>query len=157
MMDEYFLTLAEEYKDMVFRVALNYLGSSFDADDAVQDVFLKLYIHNKEFVDREHIKGWLIRVTINTCKNMLRSPWRRNHANLDELCATVELDTDIQMDIFRAVMSIKEKYRVVLYLFYYEGYTVSEIADLLKITESAVTTRLSRARSILRNGGFFDE
>jgi RNA polymerase sigma-70 factor (ECF subfamily) len=152
-----FLATANKHKDMIFRVALNYLGSSFDADDIVPDVLLRLYTHEKAFADELHIKNWLIRVTINTCKNALRSPWRRNRLDLDSLTATVEFEYKEQSDIFRAVMSLKEKYLVVLFLFYYEDYSVAEIAELLGIKESAVTTRLSRARDILRNGGVFNE
>jgi RNA polymerase sigma-70 factor (ECF subfamily) len=156
--DAVFLAAVDRHKDMVFRVALNYLGSSFDADDVVQDVLLKLYTHEEGFADEQHLKHWLIRVTINICKNMLRSPWRRNHVDLDELTASVELQCDDEAsELFQAVMSLKEKYRVVLYLFYYEDYTVSQIAGILGIKESAVTTRLSRARTMLRNGGYFDE
>lgn len=152
-----FLAAADKYKDMIFRVAVNYLGSAFDADDVVQDVLLRLYTYDKPFAGDVHLKNWLIRVTINVCKNILRSPWRKNRVNLDELVGVAAPQSEQQLDLLCAVMSLKEKYRTVLYLFYYEDYSVTQIASFLCIKESAVTTRLSRARNILRNGGFFDE
>lgn len=152
-----FLAAANRYKDMIYRVALNYLGSGFDAEDVVQDVLVKLYTYTKPFDSDAHLKHWLIRVTINMCKNILRAPWRKNHVPLDALdalCETAAFEAEEESEIFRAVMGMKEKYRTVLYLFYYEEYSVAEIAGILNLKESAVTTRLSRGRSILRNGGY---
>jgi RNA polymerase sigma factor (sigma-70 family) len=144
-----FLMLAEKYKDMIFRIALNYFGNTYDADDMVQDVLMKLYSSSKAFESEEHARYWLIRVTINACKNSLRTPRRRNIA-LDEVSATVTFAFKEQSNLFKTVMGLPEKYRTVLYLFYYEDLSVREIAQLLKIKESAVTTRLSRSRERLK-------
>lgn len=152
-----FLAAAEKYKDMIFRLAFSYFGSAFDADDMVQEVLLRFYTHDKEFTCDSHMKNWLVRVTINTCKNALRSPWRKNFVELEEATAAVELQNEEESGVFLAVMKLKEKYRTVLYLFYYEEYSVEQIAKILGIKPSAVTTRLSRARDLLRNGGYFDE
>lgn len=161
MKNDKFLEAANKHKDMIFRVALGYFGSKFDADDAVQDVLLKLYTCEKVFDSEEHIKHWLIRVTINVCKNTLRAPWRRNHLNLDELTATIDFQYKEQSELFLLVMKMKEKYRTVLNLHYFEEYSVAQIAGILGIKESAVTTRLYRARKILKdtlkNGGISGE
>ena len=149
-----FLATANKYKDTIFRVAFNYLGSAFDADDVVQEVLLKLFTYEKAFTDDEHLKSWIIRVTINVCKNMLRSPWRKNSVNLEDVPATVDLQFEDQVNLFLTIMSMKDKYRIVLYLFYYEDYSVSQIAEILRIKESTVTTRLSRARKILKTEEF---
>jgi len=146
----FFLSVADKYKDTVYRIALNYFGNKYDADDMVQDVLMKLYTSNKQFESNEHIRNWLIRVTINTCKNTLRMPWRRRNVALDELAASVSFAHREQSDLFVSVMSLPEKYRTVLYLFYYEDLSVKEISEVLKLKESAVTTRLSRARNQLK-------
>ncbi len=144
---EEFTRIAETYKDMVFRVALNYLGSPCDADDAVQEVLLKLYTKSPVFENENHIKSWLIRVTANHCKSMLRAPWRRS-IRLEDI--ELVFENPEQSGLFYEVMALPEKYRIVLYLHYYEDYSVCEIAELLGIKVSAVTTRLARARNKLK-------
>ncbi|NLU52440.1 MAG: sigma-70 family RNA polymerase sigma factor [Clostridiaceae bacterium] len=146
-----FIGVANKYKDTVFRVALNYLGNTYDAEDMMQEVFMKLFNSKNEFMSDEHIRHWLIRVTINLCKNSLRAPWKRRHVPIDELKASFVFEHEEQSAIFSAVMELKEKYRTVLYLFYYEDLTVKEISSMLNIKESAVTTRLSRAREQLKH------
>lgn len=145
-----FLSVAYKYKDTVFRIALNYFGNTYDADDTVQDVLMKLYTSSKAFDSDEHIRNWLIRVTINACKNTLRAPWRRKNITLEEMAASITFEYQEQSELFVSVMGLREKYRTVLYLFYYEEYSVKEISELLKLKESAVTTRLSRARDQLK-------
>ena len=146
-----FLSLAEEYKDMVYRIALNYLGSTQDAEDTVQEVLLRLLRWDKSFDSREHARNWLIRVTINQCKNSLRMARLRRHAPLEEADLPVQFQLPEQSELYLTVMSMPEKYRTVLYLFYYEELPVREIARVLGVNSSAVTTRLSRARDQLRS------
>ena len=134
-----------KYKGMIYRIALNHLRSQHDAEDIVQDVFLKLYQSTKDFESEEHLRYWLIRITINASKNVLRLPWRKN-AEYEDVLASHMFESPEQSTLFAAVMGLSEKYRVPLYLFYYEDLSVRKIAKLLGITESAVTTRLSRAR-----------
>ncbi len=145
-----FLAAAEKYKDMLFRIALNYFGNTYDADDMVQDVLVKLYINRKPFESEEHLRAWLIRVTVNTCKNTLRMPWRKKQVALEELSATLSFEQPEQSELFQSVMSLPEKHRMVLYLFYYEDLTVKQIAGVLKLSETAVTTRLNRSRNLLK-------
>lgn len=146
-----FVLHANKYKDTVFRIALNYFGNTYDADDIVQDVLIKLYTSSKAFESEEHLRYWIIRVTVNACKNILRSPWKSKNVAYEQLSASLAFEHKEQSDLFFAVMDLREKYRTVLYLFYYEEFSVREISNILCIKESAVTTRLSRAREKLKN------
>lgn len=145
-----FLSLANQHKDTVFRVALNYLGNPYDADDIVQEVFLKLYTRKKHFENDNHVRYWLIRVTVNSCKDLLKSSWKSKNVFLEEVEVPITFEHPDQEDLYKAVMGLPEKYRTVLYLYYYEEYTIKEIAKLLKMNVSSVTTRLSRARNQLK-------
>ena len=145
-----FLTMAEKYKDMVYRIALNYYRNPADADDTVQEVLMKLYTAGRQFDSEEHLRNWLIRVTVNECKNMLRAPWRRWTVSWEDISAAAAFESPRESELLFLVLSLPERDRVVLYLFYYESLTVKEIAGLLNLRESAVTTRLSRARERLR-------
>lgn len=145
-----FVTAAERYKDMIYRIALNYYGNSYDADDTVQDALLRLFRSNKRFESDEHLRSWLIRVTINLCKNGLRKARLRQHTPLEEVEIPVQFELPEQSELYRAVMALPERYRAVLYLFYYEELSVNEIAQALELTGSAVTTRLTRARRQLK-------
>lgn len=145
-----FIPLAERYKDTVYRIALNYYGSPYDADDTVQDVMLKLFQRKESFESEDHARHWLIRVTVNQCKNGLRWARLRRHENLEDVVMPVQFQTPEQSEVYCQVMALPERYRTVLYLFYYEELTVNQIASLLGIKSSAVTTRLSRARQKLK-------
>lgn len=146
-----FYRLAERYQHMVFRIALGYFGNVPDAEDMVQEVLIKLYTASRPFQNDDHVRYWLIRVTVNLCKNTLRSPWRKRRVSLEDLAGAFSFQDPAQSDLFLTVMGLPEKYRTVLYLFYYEDCTVKDIARLLDLKESAVTTRLSRARRALKN------
>ena len=135
---------------MVYRVALHALGSPQDADDAVQEVFLRLYTARKPFEGEEHLRRWLLRVTVNWCRDVLRSPWRKRRAPLAEVPAQPVFQKPEQEALYQSVMALPEIYRVVLVLFYYEELSVREIGKLLELEPSAVTTRLSRARARLK-------
>ena len=133
------------YRDDVYRMAVSYTKSIHDAEDVCQSVFLKL-------MEQKHIqpgkeKAWLMQVTANHCRSLLRSCWWKRTAPLEEATAAAQ---NQMSDILQIVMSLPPKYRVVLYLYYYENYTTEEIAKLLKISRIAVTTRLSRAREALK-------
>lgn len=147
-----FTDATEKYQDMVYRIALSHLGNFQDAEDAVQEVFVKLF-RQKEPPEGDPLRYWLIRVTVNHCRDVLRSPWRKRRVPMTEVAAEKAesvFDREEQRELFRAVMALPEKYRTVLYLFYYEELSVWETADLLKISPSAVTTRLTRARAKLK-------
>jgi RNA polymerase sigma-70 factor (ECF subfamily) len=150
MTHEQLSTDVKVYRGMVFRLAFGCTGSRFDADDVTQEVFLKLFRQEKPFNDAEHKKAFLIRVTINLCKNLQKSAWRRKRGELGENASYYSNFGDDESVLREYVLGLKPNYRAVIFLFYYEGYSVAETARLLKISESAVTTRLNRARSILK-------
>lgn len=147
--DEHFTYLADKYMDTVFRLAFSYLKSRADADDITQNVLLKLYRTNTDFQSESHLKNWLIRVTINECKQAFRSPWRRTE-DIQEYANTLAMPTEEHSELFQTVMALPPKYRVVLYLYYYEDHTSDEIARMLDMPAATVRTRLSRGREKLK-------
>lgn len=145
-----FDTTVGRYQDMVYRVALHAVASPSDAEDVVQEVFLRLYTYKKPFDNEEHLRRWLIRVTVNICKNILKSWWRRRRVSLEDVAEPPVFDEPVEQELYNVVLSLPEKYRTVLDLFYYEELSTAEIADTLGLRQSAVTTRLSRARNMLK-------
>ena len=142
--------IAERYTDVVYRAALNYCKNKNDAEDAVQNAFMKMLQSKVGFQDEEHIKRWLIRVVINECKNMWNSFWRKKVSSLEELDYEIETFSENEKELFEEVMKLPAKYSIVLHLYYYEEYSVREIAGLLYISESNVQTRLMRGRNKLK-------
>ncbi len=145
-----FTRAVEQHQNMVYRLALHILCSHQDAEDGVQEVFLRLFREKKDFESEEHLRRWLLRVTVNVCRNMLKSPWRRRRVALEELGEPPAFDRTEDGALYAAVMALPEKYRTVLDLFYYEELSTAEIAGLLRISSTAVTTRLTRAREKLK-------
>lgn len=145
-----FNAAARRYQNMVYRTALHALGSPQDAEDAAQEVFLRLFRYRGTFESEEHLRRWLLRVTVNYGRDLLKSPWRRRRVSWEEVPEVPVFDRPRQEALYREVMALPEKYRTVLNLFYYEELSVREIADLLETAESTVTTRLARARRQLR-------
>lgn len=133
-----------KYRDDVYRLALSYTRSVQEAEDVCQSVFLKLM---ESDVTPGKERAWLMQVTVNQCRNLLRSAWWKNTTQLDE---TIAIAAHEHNDVYRAVMELGPKYRVVIYLRYYEALTTKEIAKLLHITPTAVTTRMNRAKAMLR-------
>ena len=142
--------LVNLYLDMVYRIALNGCKNTYDADDVVQDTFLKLLKCRKPFDSDEHIRNWLIRVTINECKRFWSSPWKTRIVPLDENIEEPFIWEPEQSALYDKVMELTPKYRETVYLYYFEDFSVKEIADILKISETAVQTRLQRARQKLK-------
>ena len=139
-----------QYQNMVYRTALHALGSPQDADDAVQEVFLRLFRYRGTFEGGEHLRRWLLRVTVNYCRDVLKSPWRKRRVSWEEVPETPVFDRPEQAALYREVMALPEKYRTVLNLFYYEELSAKEIGELLGLETSTVTTRLARARRRLK-------
>lgn len=144
-----FSNAVTQYQDTVYRTALHSLGIPQDADDAVQEVFLRLFNCRVEFDSGEHLRRWLLRVTVNYCRDVLKNPWRRR-ISWDELPEIPVFDEPRQELLYREVMALPEKYRTVLNLFYYEELSAMEIGELLGLPASTVTTRLMRARQRLK-------
>ncbi len=151
MQEEEYRAAVQRYRDMVWRVALNACRQTQDAEDVVQDVFLKLYTTRREFAGEEHLKHWLLRVTVNRCRTLLACPWRTRRADAvpDAPDPAQALDAG-QRALYEAVRALPPGQRVALYLYYFEGYSTAEIAQLLHLRQTAVTTRLHRARTRLR-------
>ena len=145
-----FTAAARRYQNMVYRTALHALGSPQDADDAVQEVFLRLFRCGEAFDGEEHLRRWLLRVTVNCCRDTLKSPWRKRRTSWEEIPEIPVFDRPEQAALYREVMALPEKYRTVLNLFYYEELSVREIGELLGVGDSTVTTRLARARRRLK-------
>lgn len=133
---------------MVYRLAFTYLKNSHDADDITQEVFLKYVTLDKTFQSDEHLKSWLITVTINHCKNLLKSSWFKKTQPLDE---NIQFEQQKNSNLYHAVMTLSKDYRTVIYLFYYEDYSTKEIASMLGKNESTIRSHLARARKKLKN------
>lgn len=138
-------TLFLKYRDDVYRLALSYTRSPSEAEDVCQTVFLKLMEQRSIAPGKE--RAWLMQVTANTCRNLVRSHWWQRTTGLEE---TVTVEPPQVNEVLQAVLALPPKYRVVVYLYYFEYSTTSEIAKLLKISPTAVTTRLNRARKMLK-------
>jgi len=138
-----------QYQDTVYRIAFTYCKKASDAEDITQEVFLRYIKSKNKFNDEEHLKAWLIRVAVNVSKSLLRSAWFKKTVSISEyenLCAEEQEETDT----YYAVLSLPDKYRSVVLLYYFEDYTVKEIAKILRRSEAAIQIQLHRARAILK-------
>lgn len=149
MTEEGFEQAVRAYANTIFRVACHALKDRQEAEDVTQTVLLRLYQYAGEFQSGEHLKHWLLRVTVNESRKVLRSPWRRRNVSLEDWDGAAETPED--RGVLEAVMALDVKYRVPVYLFYYEDCSVQEIAAALGTNPSTVQTRLQRAREKLRN------
>lgn len=138
------------YLDSVYRVALSGCRNSADAEDVVQDTFIKLWERQELFEDEEHARKWLIRVASNLCHSLWRTSWRKRTVYLEEMTTAPAFSMPERSELYYAVMGLSVKYRQVVYLYYFEEYSVKEIAKLVKLSETAVQTRLLRARQKLK-------
>lgn len=140
--------IIEKYFDMVYKLAVSQTKDIHHGEDITGEVFLKFLQSKKEFASEEHIKAWLIRVTINSSKSLFSTAWHKK---------TVPLEDDIvvnmpqeESDVYENVLALPKKYRLVIHLFYYEDMTVAEISDVLNINQATVRSQLHRGRAILR-------
>lgn len=150
MTNDSFILAVERNHKHLFMIALSYTKSHEDAEDILQNVFLKLWKHNKTFQDNEHMDKWLTRVCINECKNHIKMSFLKN-TSLEDAMELYVFDKPRDVDVFHALMSLPRKERTVIVLFYYEDMSTKEIAKLLKIKEPTIKTRLRRARMKLKN------
>lgn len=149
----------ERYSDMVLRLCMVYLKHPQDAEDIFQTVFLKYALSEKHFESDEHEKAWMIRVTANTCKDVLKSLFRSRTVPLEEAADCMMEMNEEQSRVLQEVCALPKDYREVIYLHYYEGYTAPEIAGILQKNPNTVYTHLRRAKDLLRErlGGETDE
>ena len=160
-MDKYagleFEVVVLKYSDHIARICVLHTGNTEDAKDCFQNTFLKLYITEKVFEDEEHLKAWLLRVAMNECRDYHRSLWKRkvklglsaeekeSWSGKEEIVCSEEC-----MDVMEKLQAIPQKYRQVLYLYYFEEYDTKEIAEILEVSINTVKSRLKRGREKLQ-------
>lgn len=140
--------IADKYIDTVYRLALSRTKSREHAEDISQDVFVKLMQNKKKFENEEHLKAWLLRVTINLTKDLFSSHWYRTTDEIDENVTYEAMESN---GVYDAVMALPKKYRTVIHLHYFEGYRVEEIALITNSTAGTVKSQLHRGREMLKN------
>ncbi len=152
--DEYIQHVLDKYSRMLIKLAFTYVKNIADSEDIIQDVFVSLMKRGNGFESEEHEKAWLIRVTINKCKNHLKSSWNRLKVPLEEDITYLPKE---QSEVLALVLDLPKKYRTVIHLFYYENYSMNEIAKMLSKKPATIGTWLSRGRNLLKIkliGGF---
>ena len=143
-----FNAYAAKYMDTVFRLAFSMLKSPADADDVTQNVLLSLYRTDYQFESDEHVRSWLMKVTVNECRKVWRRPFR-SHENIDDYAETLAFEDPSYRDLFEAIMQLDRDKRTVIVLYYIEGYSIKEIAEILDVPAATIGTRLARARAKL--------
>lgn len=144
-------SLISEYQTKLYIAAFNVCKNAEDAKDVVQDTFIAYHISKQEYQDENHIRAWLFRVAVNKAKDMNKSFWRKNKVSLEDYMETLQFETKEDSNLFKTVMELPEKYRIVIHLFYYEDMSVREIAEVLRVSEGNVKMRLSRGRKLLKD------
>ncbi len=145
-------TAIHTYGEMVYRLALIQMKNKSEADDVFQEVFLRLVKYKDRIQNEEHLKAWLLRVTLNCCKKEFDKAFRRNTVSMEKEYKSEE-GYEMEMPgnpVYEAVLALSENYRSVVHLFYYEQYSVREIGAILGVSESVVKTRLYRGRELLK-------
>ena len=140
----------EQYADLVRRICMIHLKNYEDSEDIFQTVFLKYVLRSEPFDSQEHEKAWIIRVTVNACRDLLKSFFRSRTVSLDQLIERPQDMPEDHSDILEAVLELPARFRDVVYLHYYEGYTAPEIGRILKKNPNTVYTLLARARQLLK-------
>lgn len=150
-MDTRFKEIYHTIKNDILRLAYSYTKDMADAEDIVQEVFIKLYENLPKLTDDEYLKKWCMRVTINKCKNLFLSSWKKKIRIITEKDENkiYENSSDTTDEVLNALFSLPKNYRVLIVLYYYEGYKIKEISKILKVNESTIKTRLQRARERL--------
>ena len=145
--ENYIPYLIDTYSDMLIRISFSYMKNLSDAEDITQEVFIKLLEKKPSFQSTEHEKAWLIRVSINLSKDKLKSAYFRNTAPLEGDFIDITKEDN---EIIEAVLMLPLKYRSIVLLYYYEDYSISEVANILNLKDSTVGSQLSRARKLLK-------
>lgn len=146
--DRYIHRVVEQWSPALLRLAYSYLKDTHDAEDVVQEVFLALMARSSSFADSEHEKAWLVRVTINKCKNELKTAWRSKRSPMPDQAAAIP--APVISPVLEAMAHLPEHYRLPLHLHYCEGFSTQELAHILRIPATTVRTRLFRGRELLR-------
>ena len=146
-----FNKIVQAYSDTIFRIAFQYCRKRADAEDIVQNVFIKFFREEKDWESEEHIRNWLVRVAINESKKVLVTSWSKKMVSLESVAEESGMIAYGQSELFQTVMELPKKYRIVVYLYYYEGYSIKEIAAFCNSKVSTVQTQLMRARKRLKD------
>ena len=148
--------IVNKYSKLIYRIAFLLLNSKSDAEDIVQEVFIKYLKNNIEFNDEQHEKCWIIKVTQNCCKDLRKSAWMRKKTELKE---EIIFENESEDELYEMLQELNDTYRIVLQLFYYEKLSIKEISNILNISEGATKVRLNRARNALKKllkGGIYN-
>lgn len=140
----------EQYSDMIRRLCMIHLKNYHDTQDIFQTVFLKYVLSSVVFENEEHEKAWFIRVTVNSCKDLLKNFFRTHIVSIDELIEQPSVLSSDNIEVLEAVQSLPQKYKNVVYLHFYEGYTAPEIGKILNKNVNTIYTYLTRSKKILR-------
>lgn len=147
--EEKFAKIYERYVNDIYRLCFSFLKNQMDAEDAVQETFIKFYHCEKDFRTEEHMKAWLIVTASNYCKDVLKHWWRKRK-NLDYDAEATTENTEIIDEMLELVMALPDKYKTAVYMYYYEGYDSKQIAKLLHKPDSTIRTYLQKARMLLK-------
>ncbi len=147
--NEQFACAYENYVNDIFRLCYSYMKNMPDAEDIVQDTFLKLYRSDKTFESERHLKGWLILTASNRCKDVLKHWWRRRE-NIEKHTELGREDDTTSTELMEMILKLPAKYKTAVYMYYYEGYDSREIATFLHKSESTIRTWLQKARGLLK-------
>ncbi len=154
---QYFSDMYEKHAKSVYGICLMYLKNKDDAEEAVTEAFIRIMQANPIFENDAHTRAYLIQTAVNISKNLLKSSWHRNVVKDEDVL--MYMATPEEESVMEELLQLPPKYRVVLYMHYYEGYKAQEIADMMKVSLSAVLSRLARGRKklkdILTEGGYF--
>lgn len=140
--------LVEKYSNMIMQIAYQNIFNKSDAEDITQEVFIKLLKNIYKIDSEEHLKAWIIRVTINLSKDYNKSFWNRNTTALEE---DLKFFDEESQDVFKELQKLKPKYRNIIYLYYYQGYKINEISNILSMNPNTVSSMLTRARKQLKD------
>ena len=142
-------TIYQRHVDTLYRVAYSFMKNGADAEDMVQEAFLRLLRSGAEFATPQHEKAWLIVTVSNLCKSALRSPWRKRES-FDSLTEPPTVEDPVPDETLQAVLALPDDYKLPVYLYYYEGYPTADIARMLKVAPATIRSRLNRARKKLK-------
>ena len=148
--DELFEEKYNKYGEMLYRIAFLFVANKSDTEDVLQEVFIKLLYDAPQFNNPEHEKAWLIKITQNKCKNLLKASYRKCESIEDLQIPGIAADDDMRLDVIRQIIALPFKYKTTVILYYYYDYPVEKIAKLLNISKSAVKMRLKKGRELLK-------
>lgn len=146
-----FSTIVQKYSNSIYRLVLLHTNNRADAQDIVQETFLRYAVHVRKNGDIAHEKAWLLKVAVNLCTDIGRSPWSKGKTELEDwFVPAEEFSSESENDVYQALMRLPEKYRSVIHLYYYEGYSINEISSVTGMNTNTIKTHLSRGKKLLK-------